>query len=241
MTPLDARREVAEASRILAANDVLDAFGHVSRRSPQEPQHFLISRSLAPAQVAPADIVELRLDGTPAKDDCPRLFLERFIHGEIYRTRPDVQAIVHSHATAVLPFTIVPSVSVRPVSHMCGFLHLTPPPFDIASHAGDGTDLLISDPSLGAALARHLARAAIVLMRGHGFTAVGRTVAQATYRAIYTCKNCSVQSEALRMGQPTYLSDAEAIACEQRVSGQIDRAWDLWRSQLGAHLFSEES
>ncbi|HKQ82548.1 MAG TPA: class II aldolase/adducin family protein, partial [Steroidobacteraceae bacterium] len=179
MTPRDARCELAEASRILAANDVLDAFGHVSCRSPQEPQHFFISRSLAPAQVEPNDIVELRLDSTPTKDDCPRLFLERFIHGEIYRNRPDVQAIVHSHALAVLPFTIVPALSVRPVSHMCGFLHLTPPPFDIANHAGDGTDLLISDPSLGAALAGHLAQASIVLMRGHGFTAVGRSVAQA--------------------------------------------------------------
>jgi HCOMODA/2-hydroxy-3-carboxy-muconic semialdehyde decarboxylase len=191
-----------------------------------------MSRSLAPALVDPADVVELRLDGTPTEADCPRLFLERFIHGEIYRARPDVQAIVHSHAVAVLPFTIVPELSLRPICHMSGFLHRTPQPFDIAHHAGDGTDLLIADSPLGAALAKHLAQGAVVLMRGHGFTAVADTVPQATYRAIYTCTNCSVQSEAMRLGKPAYLSDAEAVACERRASGQIERAWNLWRSQL---------
>jgi ribulose-5-phosphate 4-epimerase/fuculose-1-phosphate aldolase len=236
MNPIEARQEIAEASRILAAHHILDAFGHVSRRSPDRPEHFLISRSLAPAQVTPADVVELRLDGTPIEGSGPRLFLERFIHGEIYRARPDVQAIAHSHAAAVLPFTIVPALTLRPVCHMCGFLLRIPSPFDIADHAGDGTDLLIRNASLGVALAGHLANAAIVLMRGHGFTAVGRSVAEATYRAIYTAANCSVQSEAMRLGVPVYLSDAEAIACDQTASGQIDRAWNLWRSELGDAL-----
>ena len=232
MTSGEVRQEIADASRILAAKEILDAFGHVSRRAPDQSGHFLISRSLAPAQVTPTDVVELRLDGTPVEYAHVHLFLERFIHGEIYRMRPDVQAIVHSHATAVIPFTIVQAIAVQPVCHMCGFLHGTPKPFDIAHHAGEGSDLLIRDSSLGMALAAHLAKASVVLMRGHGFTAVGNSVAQATYRAIYTSRNCEMQSAAMRLGQPHFLSEAEAVACERTLSGQIDRAWNLWRSDL---------
>jgi ribulose-5-phosphate 4-epimerase/fuculose-1-phosphate aldolase len=228
----EARQEIADASRILAANKILDAFGHVSRRAPGRPTHFLIPRSVAPAQVTPADVVELRLDGTSAEGGDVRLFLERFIHSEIYRVRPDVHAIVHSHAMAVIPFTVVPGISVRPICHMCGFLRGTPAPFDIADYAGQGSDLLIRDAALGKALAAHLAEAALVLMRGHGFTAVGNGVPQATYRAIYTSKNCEIQSAAMKLGQPIYLSDAEAVACERTLDGQIDRAWSLWRSEL---------
>ena len=232
MTPDDARQEIADASRILSARGVLDAFGHVSRRSPERRDRFLISRSLAPAQVTSADVVELTIDGIPPGGAAPRLFLERFIHGEIYRARPDAQAIVHSHAIAVLPFTLVPTAAVKPVCHMCGFLQGAPSPFDVADHAGPGSDLLIRDVELGAALAAHLGEAAVVLMRGHGFTAVGGTVAQATYRAVYTSVNCEVQAAAMRLGDPTYLSAAEAHACERTLEGQIDRAWNLWRSEL---------
>lgn len=234
MTVEEARREIADASRILAAKEILDAFGHVSRRVPGRPDRFLISRSLAPAQVTPGDIVELDLGGNEVAGGSARLFLERFIHGEIYRVRPDVEAIVHSHAPSVLAFTIVPTVRVRPACHMCGFLQGTAPAFDIADHVGNGSDLLIRDPALGTALAAHLGDAGVVMMRGHGFTAVGSSVAQATYRAIYTARNCELQAAAMRLGDPIYLTEEEAIACERTLAGQVDRAWNLWRNDLGA-------
>lgn len=234
MTNGEARQAVADSSRVLAAQGLLDAFGHVSCRAPDEADHFLISRSLAPALVTADDVVVLDLDGELLGNGSTRLFLERFIHAEIYRVRPDVHAIVHSHAPAVLPFTIVPDVRVQPSCHMCGFLQGTPAPFDVADHEGDGTDLLIRSPELGTALAAHLATAGVVLMRGHGFTAVGTTLPEATYRAIYTARNCDVQAAALRLGTPTYLSEAEAAACERALAGQIDRAWNLWLNDLAA-------
>ncbi|HZV04970.1 MAG TPA: class II aldolase/adducin family protein [Gemmataceae bacterium] len=229
MTINDARREVVDASHILSAQGIVDAFGHVSRRHPERADRFLISRSLAPALVTPADVLELDLDGVPVSDPDARIFLERFIHGEIYRRRADVYAIVHSHAVSVLPFSVVPSVTVRPIYHMCGYLRSTPVPFDIADHAGPGSDLLIRNAKLGAALAAHLADAAVVLMRGHGFTAVGEGVPQATYRAIYAARNCEVQLAALKLGEPVYLNEKEARACDETTMGQIDRAWNLWR------------
>jgi len=226
------RAELADASQILAALGVLDAFGHVSARSPLDSGRFLMSRSMAPALVTPTDVVEIDLDGTCPDDPAARLFLERFIHAEIYRSRPDVAAIVHSHSPDVLPFTVVPAMRVRPVCHICGFLDGTPAPFDVADHAGPGTDLLIGDPRLGAALANHLGEATVVLMRGHGFTAVGLGVPQATFRATYTARNCQIDLSSRVLGQPIYLTEAEAAACERATNSQIDRAWSLWRRDL---------
>ena len=122
----DIRQEVVDANRILVGENILDAYGHVSARSPSRVDRFLISRSMAPALVTPQDILELDLDGTPVSEPGARVFLERFIHGEIYRRRPDVRAIVHSHSLAVLPFTVVRSVTMRPICHMCGFLARIP-------------------------------------------------------------------------------------------------------------------
>src|SRR5579872_4734225 len=122
MQDRDARREIVQASQILFANGIVDAFGHVSQRTPDRPQTFLMSRSKAPALVSLEDVLEVDLNGTPVSEPGARLFLERFIHSEIYRRHPDVNAVVHSHAIAVLPFTVVASVPLRPISHVCGFL-----------------------------------------------------------------------------------------------------------------------
>jgi ribulose-5-phosphate 4-epimerase/fuculose-1-phosphate aldolase len=226
------RAAVVHGSRILASQGVLDAFGHVSSRSPERPDRFLISRNLAPALVTPDDVVELDLAGdllTRSSD--VRLFLERFIHAEIYRRRADVQAIVHSHALPVLPFTVVKGTKLRPICHMCGFLDGVPTPFDVAAHAGPSTDLLISSPDLGCHLAEHLGKANVVLMRSHGYTAVGESVPQAVYRAVYTMRNCEIELSARILGEPTFLSAGEAKACERTISAQIVRAWDLWLKQ----------
>lgn len=222
--------EIAQASRILFGLGVVDAFGHVSRRHPDRPDRFLMSRSMAPGTVTPDDVIEHDLDGEPVSSPGARVFLERFIHGEIYRARPDVMAVAHSHAATVVPFTAV-EVAVRPLAHTCGFLHGTGPAFDVADHAGDGTDLLIRNAGLGRRLAVHLGQANVVLMRGHGFTAVGSSVPQAVFRAHYTAVNCDLQMKALQLGAPRYLSAAEAAACDASTNGQIDRAWNLWVAQ----------
>ena len=222
------RRQVVQASRILAGEGLLDAFGHVSARHPDRADRFLMSRSLAPAELTDADVLEHDLDGNVAADPHAKLFLERFLHAELYRRRPDIQAVVHSHSNAVLPFSVVPAVKARPIIHMCGHLHDAPPPYDNADHAGPDSDLLISSPALGAALADHLGGATVVLMRGHGFTAVGADGPIATYHAGYTARNCEVQQAALQLGEPTYLSEGEALACMKSVGSQADRPWELW-------------
>src|SRR4029077_19020341 len=153
------------------------------------------------------------------------------IHAEIFRKRPDIGAVVHAHSRAVLPFTIVPSIRVRPACHVCGFLAGLTEPFDLAHHAGDGTDLLISNAEHGRMLARHLGSASVALMRGHGFTAVGSTIQEAVFRAVYTVHNCEIQRNAIGLGAPVYLTDAEAAACDRTTAGQANRAWDLWVEQ----------
>ncbi len=223
----DPRLEVVQASRILFGTGVVDAFGHVSRRCPARPDRFWMSRSMAPGMVGPDDVLEHDLEGAAVDAPGTRVFLERFIHAEIYRVRSDVGAIAHSHAPAVIPFTAV-DAAVRPIAHTCGFLHGTGGAFDVAGHAGNGTDLLIRTAGLGRALARHLGDRAVVLMRGHGFTAVGAAVPEVVFRAVYTMLNCRLQLDALRLGEPRYLSAAEAAACEASTKGQVDRAWDLW-------------
>ena len=231
MSDADARLEVAQGSRILYAKGVVDAFGHLSRRHPERADRFLLSRSMAPGLVTPDDVIEHDLDGEPVGAPGTRVFLERFIHGEIYRARPDVVAVAHSHAPTVVPFTVV-NVPVRPIAHTCGFVHGASPAFDVADLRGDGTDLLIRDATLGLALAEHLGGAAIALMRGHGFTAVGASVAETVYRAVYTATNCALQLAAMQLGTPRYLSASEAAACEATNRKQVDRSWNLWVSEL---------
>lgn len=227
------RLELTHASRILSATGVLDAFGHVSCRHPQKPDHFFMSRRMAPGLVTPADIYEHDAEANGVTEPNKSLFLERFIHSEIYRSRPDVISVVHSHSPAVLPFTVVSDVRLRPLAHVCGFVEGTGPAFDIAEHDGHGTDLLIRTPELGRAFAGHMGETSVGLMRSHGFTTVGVSVRQSVYRAIYTGVNSSLQMDALRLGEPRYMTAAEAKACEDTTNGQIDRVWALWEERHG--------
>ena len=222
------------ANRILFAQGVVDAFGHVSMRDPARPGGFLIARSAAPATVTAADIMPLDADSEPAPGDTRRPYLERFIHGEIYRARPDVASVVHSHSPSVIPFGAVPSVRLRPIFHMAGFLGHGAPCFDIRDTAGDGTDMLVRSRALGAALATTLAGNDVVLMRGHGSTAVGASLRLAVYRAVYAEVNARLQCQAMGMGPVTYLSLAEARAAAAANDGQVNRAWDLWAQAVAA-------
>jgi ribulose-5-phosphate 4-epimerase/fuculose-1-phosphate aldolase len=225
----DLIEDLVDANRILYHLDVVDGFGHVSARHPRDDSLFLISRSMAPALVTAEDLMAIRLDGKPASAGAPTPYLERFIHGEIYRARPDVVAIVHSHSAAIIPFGIVPDVTLKPVSHMGGFIGEGAPVFEIRDTAGPASDMLVRTPELGAALAQTLGSRNIVLMRGHGSTVVGFNLRQAVYRAVYAELNARLQSEALRLGAPTYLTPEEATESAKANDSQQDRSWNLWK------------
>jgi len=230
----EAVQDLVDANHILFHLGVVDGFGHVSIRHPGDPGLFIISRSMAPALVNESDLMSIRLDGRPLSDDAPAPYLERFIHGEIYRARSDVLAVVHSHSAAVIPFGVVPGVPLRPVSHMGGFLGEGAPVFEIRNTAGPNSDMLVRNNELGAALAQTLGRHNIVLMRGHGSTVVGTlNVRQAVYRAVYAEMNARLQSEALRLGTPVYLTATEAAGAAQANDNQQDRAWNLWKREVG--------
>ena len=227
------RREVATANHVLYDQGILDGFGHVSARHPGRPDRFLLSRNLAPPLVTPADVLEFDLDGNAVDVPGAKPYLERFIHGEIYRRRPDVCGIVHSHAASVLPFSIAGGVSLCPVCHMSGFIKPGTPLFEIRHCAGAASDLLIRSNDLGRHLAECLGGHALVLMRGHGMTVVGSTVRQAVFRAVYAEANARIQAAAIAMGPVTALTDAEANAADAANNGQIDRAWDFWALRAG--------
>jgi HCOMODA/2-hydroxy-3-carboxy-muconic semialdehyde decarboxylase len=224
--------DLVDANRILYHFGVVDGFGHVSARHPDDASRFLISRSMAPALVTAADLMAIHLDGRPVSENAPTAYLERFIHSEIYRARSDVVAIVHSHSAAVIPFGIVPGATLMPVSHMGGFIGEGAPVFEIRNTAGTNSDMLVRTPELGAALAQSLGGRNIVLMRGHGSTVVGFNLRQAVYRAVYAEVNARQQSEALKLGAPIYLTPGEAVESAKANDGQQDRAWNLWKRAI---------
>jgi len=216
------------ANRILYDRGVVDGFGHVSIRDPREPGRFLLARNVAPALVTADDVMTFAFDGSAVGGDDRKPYLERFIHGSIYRARPDVGAVVHSHSAAVIPFGVVPSAPLRAVFHMASFLRGAAPLFEIRDAAGADNDMLIRDEALGDALARSLGSGPVVLMRGHGSTTVGRDVREAVFRAVYLEANARVQAEAMRLGPVTFLSDLESERSSESNAGQIARAWELW-------------
>ena len=222
------------ANHILFDQGVVDAFGHVSARHDARPDRFLLARNMAPGRVAADDIVEFTLDGQAVNAGGRKVYLERFIHSEIYRKRPDVMSVVHSHSHAIVPLSIVKGVRLQALFHMAGFVGQGAPVFEIRDAGGDGTDLLISNNPLGAALAEMFVGNDIVLMRGHGSTVVAPSIQRAVYRAVYAELNARYQIEATRLGEVTYLTEAESRACVENVEGQVQRPWDFWVEQAKA-------
>jgi ribulose-5-phosphate 4-epimerase/fuculose-1-phosphate aldolase len=221
--------DVVAASRVLAMHEVLDAYGHVSARSDRRPERFVMSRSLAPALVTAADLMELDADSEPVRDK-RKGFIERYIHGEIYRARPEVMAIVHSHSASVIPFGVT-RTKLRPIYHMGSFLWSGAPVFDIRKARQDN-DLLIRDRPLGQALAGSLGQCSCVLMRGHGMTVVGDSVPEAVFRSIYTEMNARLQLQATRLDGPIeFLSDEEGRRSTASNRGTLERPWELWKKQ----------
>jgi len=233
MTPLmDLIDQLVTANHILANEGVVDAYGHVSVRHPDDANRYLLSRSRSPELVQAADIMEYRLDGTPVGSGGEQPYLERFIHGAIYESRADVQAVVHSHAESVLPFSVCPT-PLRCVLHVAsGMGPDDVPVWDIADRFGD-TGLLVTEMEQGRDLARTLRARNAVLMRGHGFTVTGDSLANVVKTAVYMPVNARVLAAALQLGGAKPLSPGE-IEIRSRVradSPQMRRAWEYWKTR----------
>ena len=229
--PLDSALidDLVAANRILVDQGVLDGYGHVSVRRPADPQRYLMSRSIAPELVTAADVMEYDLDSNPVDARGRATYLERFIHGEVYRVRPDVKAIVHDHSPSVIPFG-VSTAPLRPLYHMSAFLGGGVPVFDIKTASGQSTDMLVRTAALGKSLAQTLGTRPVALMRGHGAVVVGASLPLVVFRAVYTEMNARLQAQALALGGPvTYLDDEEARRAEASVGGTVTRPWELWR------------
>ena len=222
--------KLAMANRILFDQGVVDGFGHISVRHDQSPDHFLLSCNRAPGLVRPEDILSYDLNGDLAVPSDKRSYLERFIHSEIYRVRPDVASVVHSHSPSVIPFGVT-GQRLRPVFHMSGFLGSGSSLFEIRDASGN-TDMLIRDSGLGRALAQSLGQHNCVLMRGHGSTTVAPSIELAVYRAIYAEVNAKLQLQAAALGPINFLTAEEAALAAATTEGQVVRAWDLWRGRL---------
>jgi len=225
--------DLVYANRILSDQGVVDAFGHVSARDDKDPNRFLLARSVAPALVTKADILEFDRNGEPIDARGRAVYLERFIHAAIYRARPDVKAIVHSHSPAVIPFGVTGTI-LRPIYHMSAFLGAGAPVFEIRNGAGM-TNMMITDNKLGDALAKSLGDGTVVLMRGHGSVAVGDSILQVVHRAIYTEVNARLQAEAARLGPINFLTPEEAAKADAQTDSKasISRPWELWKSRIG--------
>jgi HCOMODA/2-hydroxy-3-carboxy-muconic semialdehyde decarboxylase len=226
--------QLVVANRILANEDVVDAYGHVSFRHPDNPKRFFLSRSIAPELVERGDIVEHDLEGNPVGDEPRSLYLERFIHGGIYEARPDVHAVVHAHAEAVLPFSIV-AEPLRPVIHSGSFMGRTVPVWDIADSFGD-TNLLVSNVAQGRDLAKCLGPNNVALMRGHGFAAASKSLIEVVRMSVYVPRNARALLAGLKLGAVKSLSQGE-IDARNRGYGPYSvetwRAWEFWANKAG--------
>jgi ribulose-5-phosphate 4-epimerase/fuculose-1-phosphate aldolase len=223
--------DIVVGSRILADFGVVDGFGHVSARHPQNPNHFLMSRSLAPALVNADDIMEFDLDGNAVDARGRLVFLERFVHGEIYKARPDVMSVVHTHSPGVIPFTVT-QLPLRPMFHNAAFLAKGVPVWEIRTDFGE-TDMLVRDPARGKSLAQALGDKPVVLMRGHGDVTVGPTIKMAVFRAYYTDVNARLQSQAITLGGDiNYLTPGEGAKADEVNFVVLDRIWNLWKLRV---------
>ena len=224
------------ANQILYVEGVVDGFGHVSVRHDQRDDRFLLACGVAPATVTAEDIVEIDYDGKVQDDAGRRSYIERFIHSEIYKLRPDVMAIVHSHSPAIIPFGVT-RATLRPVCHMSGFLGFSTPVFEIRDTAGNDNDMLVKSAKLGEALAESLGKHNFGLMRGHGSVTVADSIKLVVARAIWAEMNAKLQTEAMRLAQMTgddsvnYLTPGEARGSMTINETVVDRPWDFWKAK----------
>jgi HCOMODA/2-hydroxy-3-carboxy-muconic semialdehyde decarboxylase len=222
------REDLVAGNRILAMEGVLDAMGHISVRTI--PGRFLLARSMAPELVTTADLLEYDLDGNAIDAGGRTSYLERFIHSEIYRARPDVRAVVHCHTASLIPFAAT-DVPMRAMYHMAAFVAEGVPVFDIRTAAGL-TDLLVRDAKLGKALAQSLGQKSAVLMRGHGAVVVAASIPNVVGRSIYLDVNAQAQAQAIALGGKITYVEADEAKLRMSDTNEYSRAWDLWKRKI---------
>ncbi len=227
--------ELVVANKILYNEGVVDGFGHISVRHPSKENRFFIAKSMAPGLVTAQDILECDFEGVIHDPANRTSYVERFIHSEIFRARSDVNAVVHSHSPSVIPFGVT-SQRLRPICHMSGFLGAQTPIYEIRHTAGETSDLLINSQKLGKSLANTLGSATVALMRGHGSVAVGTSIKQVVYRAIYTEANAKLQLESMKIGSIEFLTEGEALATSAMADIHLERPWALWKEKALAKL-----
>ena len=228
--------DLVAANHILATEKVVDAFGHVSARHPDYPDRYVIARAISPELVTPDDIMEVALDGEVLGGDTRKAYLERYIHGAIYKARPDVQAVVHNHSKAVIPYSVT-GERLRPIVHSCATIGAHIPVWDARTMFGD-SNLLISNMEMGRDFATTLGQNNTALMRGHGCTVIGRSIREAVYTAVYLEVNAELQMQASRFPPITFLSEGEIKIISERLANAkpnegYDRAWEYWCRHAG--------
>ena len=230
--------ELVTANRILARENVVDSFGHISVRHPDHPQRYLLSRSRAPDCIEKDDIMEFTLEGVALDGRGRAPYLERFIHGALYEARPDVMSVVHNHSESVIPFGVT-GRKIRPIYHMGASVGREVPVWDSHDHFGD-TALLVENMEMGRDLAKRIGAGATALMRGHGATVAGKNIRQAVYISVYLEVNARLQKQAMDMieikdlGEIKFLTAGEVDKVSARTGSYgINRAWENWCRRAG--------
>lgn len=224
--------ELVTANRILAREGVVDSFGHVSIRHPDQPDRYILSRARAPECVEREDLLDFTCDGTPLEAAGPKPYAERYIHGAVYEARADVKAVVHHHSPSVIPFSVT-STPLSPVMHMCAGIGTRVPTWDSRPAFGD-TNLLVTNMGMARALAGALGQRPVILMRGHGCVVAGTSLREVVFNSIYLQLNAELQMKARALGEITFLSEGEVAAVlRTRGSFTFERAWEFWCRRAG--------
>lgn len=225
--------QLVMANRILAREDIIDNFGHVSVRHPLRPDRYFLSRSRSPEVVTRDDIMEFTLDGELIGDDPRRPYAERHIHGAIYKDRPDVNAVTHHHARSVLPFTMV-DVSLRPMFHMASVIGADVPVWDSQAEFGD-TNMLVDSMEMGHSLSRTLGKGRAALLRGHGAICAADDLKSVVMVSIGLRDNAALIQQTRALGPVKYLTDGEIEKSGRMLLSAMPlaRAWDYWVARAG--------
>jgi len=225
--------ELVIANHILYDQNAVDGYGHISVRNPSNPNTFFLARSVAPSVVKVEDIMEFDMNGKALNGDARVAYGERFIHSGILKNRPDINSVIHGHASPILPYGLT-GTTLKPVYHMSAFLGEGAPVFEIRNFAKPNidTDMFISNSDLGDALSQTMGLQYFVLMRGHGYAAGADSIKKAVFRTVYAIQNASIQAEAMKMGQVQYLTPGEAAASKETIEKTIGRPWQLWTERV---------
>ena len=225
--------ELVLANHILYDQNAVDGYGHISVRNPANPNTFFLARSVAPSVVKVDDIMEFDMSGKALNGDTRVAYGERFIHSGILKSRPDINSVIHGHASPVLIYGLT-GTTLKPVYHMSAFLGEGAPIFEIRNFAkpNPDTDMFISNVELGDALSKTMGLQYFVLMRGHGYAAGADSIKKAVFRTVYAIQNASIQAEAMKMGQVQYLTPGEATTAQETIEKTIGRPWQLWSERV---------